>query len=394
MSFNIALTGLNAVNQHLSTVSHNIANSATSGFKSYRAEFASLYSAGQPMGVEVQAVTQSMSLRGSINASGRDLDLAIAGGGFFITRSESGETRYTRAGMFSNDEQGYLVAAGGRVQGYSADDAGVLQMGALGDLQQKTGNLPAQASNRVDFVANLDANATPPKVTPFDPANPDTYTCTQTTQVFDSQGKKHALTQYFIKTGSNQWDVRYFVDGASAGAAQSLSFTTSGTLASPVAPVTVTQPLPGVEPLNLALSYAGSTQFGSPFAIGTNRADGYATGERTGTAVEKDGRIYATFSNGQRLLQGQVVMASFTNPGGLADQNGTSWSETSASGAALLGTPGSGQFGALTTRALEGSNVDLTRELVGLMEGQRNYQANTKVVSTNKELIQALFAAV
>jgi flagellar hook protein FlgE len=149
-----------------------------------------------------------------------------------------------------------------------------------------------------------------------------------------------------------------------------------------------------VEPLNLALNYAGSTQFGSPFAIGANRANGYATGERTGTAVEKDGRIYATFSNGQRLLQGQVVMANFTNPGGLADQNGTSWSETSASGAALLGTPGSGQFGALTTRALEGSNVDLTRELVGLMEGQRNYQANTKVVSTNKELIQALFAAV
>ncbi|WIF65334.1 flagellar hook protein FlgE [Metapseudomonas otitidis] len=394
MSFNIALTGLNAVNQYLNAVSHNIANSATTGFKSSRAEFASLYSSGQPMGVEVQAVTQSISLRGSINASGRDLDLAIGGGGFFITRSAGGETRYTRAGMFGTDEQGYLTAGGGRLQGYPVDAAGVLQAGGLGDLQQKTGNLPAQASNRVDFAANLDANATPPKVTPFDPSNPDTYTCTQTTPVYDSQGKKHSFTQYFINTGSNQWDVRYFVDGAGVGPAQPLSFSTSGTLAAPVGPVTITHPLPGVEPLNLALSYAGSTQYGSPFVIGTNRANGYATGERTGMAVEKDGRLYATFSNGQRLLEGQLVLAGFTNPGGLANQNGTSWSETSASGTPLLGTPNSGQFGPISSKALEGSNVDLTRELVGLMEGQRNYQANTKVVSTNKDLIQALFAAV
>ncbi|MCY1558351.1 Flagellar hook protein FlgE [compost metagenome] len=110
--------------------------------------------------------------------------------------------------------------------------------------------------------------------------------------------------------------------------------------------------------------------------------------------VEKDGRVFVNYSNGQRLLQGQVVLANFANAGGLANESGTAWSETSESGTPLIGVAGIGAFGALSAGSLENSNVDLTQQLVSLMEGQRNYQANTKVLTTDKELTQVLFSAI
>ncbi len=107
--------------------------------------------------------------------------------------------------------------------------------------------------------------------------------------------------------------------------------------------------------------------------------------------IESDGSVYATFSNGERVLQGKVVLANFASPSGLVTQNGTSWSESNKSGAALLGTPGTGLLGSLESGALENSNVDITAELVGLMTAQRNYQASTKIISTNDSMMNALF---
>ena len=89
-----------------------------------------------------------------------------------------------------------------------------------------------------------------------------------------------------------------------------------------------------------------------------------------------------------------MVLANFSNPNGLSSQNGTTWTQTASSGAPLLGTPGTGLLGALTSNTLEASNVNLTDELVGLMTAQRNYQANTKVISTNDSMMTALFQAV
>ena len=94
------------------------------------------------------------------------------------------------------------------------------------------------------------------------------------------------------------------------------------------------------------------------------------------------------------MLQGQVVLANFANPNGLKNENNTRWSATGESGNPLIGAPGTGLFGDLTAGALESSNVDMTQQLVGLMEGQRNYQANSKVLSTNKELTQVLFNSI
>ncbi len=88
------------------------------------------------------------------------------------------------------------------------------------------------------------------------------------------------------------------------------------------------------------------------------------------------------------------MLANFTNPNGLASQDGTTWAQTASSGAPLTGAAGSGLLGSIVSGALESSNVDLTSELVGLMTAQRNYQANTKVISTNDSMMNALFQAV
>jgi len=395
MSFNIALTGLSAVNEQLNTIGNNIANSGTVGFKSSRTDFGSLYAETQAMGVEVIGTTQSISQGGALTTTNRTLDLAISGGGFFVTRASNGDVAYTRAGIFGTDKDSYITnSLGQRLQGYPADATGNLQTGTVSDLQLRSGGLPARATDALSFVANLDANGEVPAVA-FDPLVADSYNSTYTTKLFDSQGKEHTLTQYFVKTADNNWDAHYYIDGASLGAAQPLSFDSAGVLAAPIGTVTLNAALTGgVAPLVIDLDYTGSSQYGSEFSVTSNRATGYAAGEQTGMAVEKDGRVYASYSNGERLLQGQVVLASFVNAEGLKNISGTAWNETAASGAAMLGAPGVGQYGTLASGALESSNVDLTQQLVGLMEGQRNYQANTQVISTNKELTQVLFNAL
>ena len=396
MSFNIALTGLNAVTDQLNTISNNIANVGTTGFKSSRTEFGSLYSGTQAMGVGVQGHIQSMSLGGAHVTTGNSLNLAISESGFFVTRSPAGEVSYTRAGAFSKNRENCLVDAGGQLlQGYPVDASGKLQVGTLGDLRLQSANLPAKATDKVDFVANLNAGRDAIAVTPaFDPTNIKTYSDSQTTPLYDSQGKQHALTQYFVKTADNKWDVHYYVDNKVVGAVQKLEFDGRGGLSLPLAPVDLTFPLTGVEPMKVAVDYTRSTQNASNFVVSTNAPSGYAAGENTGVTVEKDGKVYAAYSNGERMLQGQVVLASFANVNGLKNEDSTRWSATGESGTPLVGPPGSGLVGKLTVGALENSNVDMTQQLVGLMEGQRNYQANSKVLSTNKELTQVLFNAI
>ncbi|MCQ4279439.1 flagellar basal body protein FlgE [Pseudomonas stutzeri] len=395
MSFNIALTGLSAVNEQLNTIGNNIANAGTVGFKSSRANFGSLYAESQAMGVEVTGTSQSISQGGALTTTNRGMDLAISGGGFFVTRASNGDVSYTRAGVFGTDKDSYLTnGLGQRLQGYPADTTGNLQTGTVSDLQLKAGGLPAKATDELSFVANLDANQEVPAVA-FDPLVADSYNSTYTTKLYDSQGKEHTLTQYFAKTADNSWNAHYYVDGTAIAGPQALTFDGAGTLSAPIGKVPLNATLTGgVDPLAIQLDYSGTSQYGSEFSVTSNRATGYSAGEQTGMSVEKDGKVYASYSNGERLLQGQVVLASFVNAEGLKNISGTAWTETAASGAAMLGAPGVGQYGSLASGALESSNVDLTQQLVGLMEGQRNYQANTQVISTNKELTQVLFSAL
>lgn len=397
MSFNIATTGLNAITEQLNSISNNIANAGTVGFKSGRAEFASLYAEGQPLGVGVTAVTQSITKGGNISATGNALDLAIAGNGFFVVRDSAGTTAYTRAGYFGTDSNGNLINNQGmNLQGYPVDANGVLQVGTVGNLSISSGSIPAKATDSIDFTANLNANATKPETAVFDPKDNNSYNNTYATTVYDSLGREHTVNQYFVKTDENKWEVHYYMDDQplTNPATQEIEFSEQGVLKTPNGKVPLTIDVPGAQTLSVDLSYSGTSQYGSDFSVSKNKGSGYASGDKTGQQIDEDGSVYATFSNGERMLQGQLILANFSNPNGLSSQDGTTWAQTASSGAPLTGAPGSGLLGAVKAGALEASNVDLTSELVGLMTSQRNYQANTKVISTNDSMMTALFQAV
>src|SRR5690606_2937691 len=149
----------------------------------------------------------------------------------------------------------------------------------------------------------------------------------------------------------------------------------------------------GADVMNFTVDLVKTTQFGSGFSIYNNDADGYTAGEFAGVAVAETGEVFATFTNGETKLQGQVVLANFANVNGLETGNKTVWYATNESGEALYGTPDAGSFGALLSGAYVGSNVDISEQLVDLMAFQQNYQANAKTISSADEMMQILFSA-
>lgn len=393
--FTIGLSGLKTTQRALEVTSHNIANSSTAGFKSGSAEFASVYNGGQRGGVTVSDIKENFSREGSVVSTGSALDLAITGQGFFVV-SENGRMAYTQAGQFGLDKDQQIVNANGnQLQGYGIDANGNLVPGVLTSLKVEAANIPAEATTEVEFSLNLSSasDVINPLVTPFNVADGSSYNYSQSTEIFDSLGNSHTLTQYFVHTGSNTWEAHYFVNGDSLGAPSTLTFNASGQLTSAVAVPLTHDPMNGAEVLDFNINLTNTTQFGSGFNIYKNDGNGFTAGEFAGIAVAASGEVFATFTNGETKLQGQVVLANFSNLHGLETANRTMWYASNESGAALYGTPDSGSYGSLLSGAYIGSNVDISEQLVDLMAFQQNYQANAKTISSADQMMQILFNA-
>lgn len=395
MSFNIALSGIQAINEQLEAVSNNIANAGTYGFKSSRANFASVYAGEQANGVEVSSLTQNISQNGSLVTTGRGLDAAIQGRGFFSSRDAQGVMHYTRVGIFNADKSGSLVDAAGRnVQGYGPTVGGV--MGVMGDIKIPTGQIPAKASTGVSYVGNLSADWTVPPLA-FNPTDASTYNMVKQSVLFDSLGNQHTVSQYFVKSAApaNTVNVRYAFDGAAPVAdSTTLTFDVNGQLPVGTSSPVLTVPAPGAAPLTFTVDYTGTTQFAGEATTTTNRSDGYSSGSFVGVELAEDGSIVAKYSNEQQQVVGTLAIATFPDEGSLVQTSDTSWAANNASGAPLYSTPGIGLAGKLSKGTLEGSNVDITSELVGLMTSQRNYQANSKVITAENQMMQALMQAL
>ncbi|MGL5286767.1 flagellar hook protein FlgE [Aeromonas sp. RU39B] len=388
--YSIGKSGLIATSSALDTVSNNIANASTAGFKSSSTSFSAVYSGGQAGGTEASTVTQSFSSDGSLVESGSDMDLAITGSGFFVI-SDGTETAYTRAGNFSLDSDNYVLASNGwNLQGYTVNADGEIEEGAVVNLQVTTTTLSAKASTEVEIVSNLNSSSTAITST-FDASDSSTYNYSTTTTLYDSQGAEHTLSQYFVKTGDNTWTVYYEVDGTLETETTDLTFDTDGTLSSPTSATSLSIDLSSADDLTISIDYSDFTQYSMDSTTTTNEADGYTAGTLSDVAFDEDGYLWATYSNGETLLQGQVVLATFVNVDGLEQGDGTIWYATSESGGAIISTADSGIAGSLSVGYYEDSNVDLTTELVDLMSLQRNYQANSKVLSTASDLDSVLF---
>jgi flagellar hook protein FlgE len=396
MSFDIALSGIHAINESLETTSNNIANAATYGFKSSRANFSSVYAGTSANGVEIGSLTQTIGQNGSTQTTGRGLDAAIDGRGFFVGRDPQGGLTYTRVGIFSTDTKGYLVDSNGKkVQGYGPTNGGAL--GTMGDLQVPTGQIPAVATKSVAFIGNLSADWKA-SAAAFDPSKSSTYNMVKQSIAYDSLGTQHTVSQYFVKKDDNTVNVFYALDGAAPASTTtpntSLSFGADGMLSGSASATLAIPAAGGAAGGSVTIDYTGTTRFAGEATTTTNRSDGYASGAFIGLELAGDGSLVAKYSNDQSQVVGTVAIATFANEGALAAINDTSWTANAASGTALYNTPGVGLSGKLTTGALEGSNVDITSELVGLMTSQRNYQANSKVLTTENQMMQALMQAL
>lgn len=421
MPFRTALSGLNAASTELRVIGNNIANAGTTGFKKSRAEFADIYPASNlgtatnavGSGVTVSAISQHFT-QGNVNFTDNNLDLAVGGQGFFRL-NDNGSIIYSRAGAFGVDRLGYVVNnANQRLTAYLADNAGNIT-GALGDLLIDTSDITPNQTTKVTIGANFNANATPlapyPGAPAFNRLDPSTYSNSTSLTTYDSLGNPITATTYYRKsTTANEWETHLWITneaGASteaiptgyvAGQPATMTFNSSGAMVSAVpagsavgaigyAPI---NPGTSAANMNLEFNYGVSTQFGGNFSINAISQDGYASGRLSGIDIADVGIIQARYTNGQTRTLGQIALANFSNPQGLQQLGDTTWSESFDSGSALIGAPGSSSLGLIQSGALEGSNVDLTEQLVNMITAQRNFQANAQVITTADAITQTV----
>ncbi len=399
MPFRIALSGLNAASSDLEVTANNIANVNTVGFKESRPEFQSVFansaqstsSAAIGSGVRLAGVTQQFA-QGNVDFTNNALDLAIGGEGFFVLGGDT--TSYSRAGNFQIDNEGFIVSTeGSRLQGYLPTNPGEFNAGQVADLQLTTGANPPAATTRSTFGVNLPADATPPAVATFDPAEPASYNNSTSVTIYDSLGNAHTQTTYFVKGATaNAWTAHVAINGTEVGTGHAVTFDQNGVL---TAPAGGSFTLPAFDPgtgsanLTLDIDLADTTQFGGSFAVNSIVQDGAATGTLSGLEIDPDGVVIARFTNGQSTALGKIALANFANAQGLQQVDG-SWAATVASGEPILGEANTGRFGALTSGALEASNVDLTEQLVNMITAQRNFQANAQMISTADTTTQTI----
>ena len=403
MSFNIALTGLDAANQDLAVTSNNLANVGTTGFKGSRTEFGDLFASTQAgvsatavgNGVAVSEVAQQFT-QGNIETTGNNLDLAISGNGFF-TLSQNGALAYTRDGQFQVDANGNVVTAqGANLQVYPPLATGGFNTGGLANLQLTTNESAPQATTTAQLTANLPANATQPTVAVFSPTDPNSYNNTTSLTVYDSLGAAHTATLYFIKNAAaNSWDAQLYVDGnaVNPGAPTALTYSNTGALTAPpngTVAFPAYTPATGAAAMNLSFDFSKTTQYGDSFGVTAVQQNGFTTGKLTGISIDNTGVVQARFTNGRSINLGQVAMANFANPQGLQQLGNASWAQTNASGQAVNGVAGNSGFGTIQSGSLEDSNVDTTAALVKMIQAQRNFQANAQMIQTDNQITQTV----
>lgn len=401
MGFQQGLSGLAAASKNLEVIGNNVANANTVGFKASRTQFADMYanalaasSTASGIGVNVAAVAQQFS-QGNVSTTDNALDIAVNGTGFFVLNT-NGAVSYTRDGEFGLDKNSYIVnSSGARLQGYGVDANGNIINSAPGDLKISTAAVAPAATTAETMVAALNSGASTITST-FNPTDSTTYNNATGITAYDSLGNEHSIQLYFAKTATNTWSVYASENGTQigTGALGSVTFDSSGKIASstPAMPlsVAVTTTNGAATPMTFSLDMTGTTQTATSFGVTSLTQDGYASGKLVSYAIGKDGTITGRYSNGQTRVQGQIVLASFSNEQGLSSIGNNQWQQTASSGQPVVGTPTSGNLGVLQSQAVEESNVDLTAELVNMITAQRNYQANAQTIKTEDAIMQTL----
>ncbi|WP_036261308.1 flagellar hook protein FlgE [Methylocapsa aurea] len=405
-ALNASVSGMAAQANKLSTVSDNIANSNTTGYKQASTEFQNLvnqtgtttYNAG---GVGT-LVRYNLLQQGNLAGTTSTTDLAIQGNGFFLVQDASGATFLTRAGAFTPDAAGNLVNASGfKLLGYSVDSGSTAADGvtSLEVVNVLSDGLMATPSTSGTLTANLNSNASIAAGSlPSANVAGSIYTSKSSSLVaYDNLGNAVTLDVYFSKTGVNTWEVSVYnsADAATGGGfpfssaaltTQTMNFSAAdGSL---ISPANLSLAIPNGQ--TVTLDIAGMTQLASPFAVSTATMDGNAPSAVEGVNVSGDGTLSVVYANGTERPVYKIPLATVPSVNSLTPQAGDVYEANLRSGSIVVGNPGLAGLGSIQSSKLESSTVDLATQLTDMIVAQRSYEANSKVFQTGSDLLAQL----
>ncbi|PWC32967.1 flagellar hook protein FlgE [Azospirillum sp. TSO35-2] len=419
-----ATSGLTAQSKALASISSNIANSSTTGFKGTVTEFTSYINktttVDEQVGGVIASNTRNVSRQGEIQSSATSTNLAVNGDGFFVVSNETtdGGTYFTRNGSFSTDSNGYLVNSEDYyLEGWKlADDGTVSASNKTSTDSLEAINLSSiKGTPKATSTLGLEANL------PSDADTGDSFTTD--IEMFDALGNSHSVTMTWSKTADNTWSVdasnpvssddSTTTTGTISGFPITISFNSDGSLASATQNGTTVDPsaisysvsgwTTGASDSTVTLDLGtangtdGLTQYASGEdtpAIGdwTATQNGYEPGTLTGTTIDSSGIVRATFDNGETRAIYQIPIATFANADGLDSESGSTFTQTYESGNYQLRTAGDGKAGDIEASSLESSTVEMTDEFSRMIVAQQAYSAASKVMTTAQDMLDTLIS--
>jgi flagellar hook protein FlgE len=405
---NTSVSGMQGNSNWLSSISQNVANANTSGYKNVKTDFSSLVDQIANGDADFGGVSTSQvslnGLQGSVVSTSTTTDLAVQGAGFFVVSDSSGTIYLTRNGSFTPDASGNLVNSAGYylMAANVQNGASPLAANSLTGLQKVNvvnAGQTATATTTGSLTANLPSTATPVAAANLPSTNSAGATYTEATSlvVHDNLGGSHTVNLYFTNTGSNTWEVDAFdASKASVGggfpyssgplATQTLSFNpTTGALSSG-SPLSIA--VPNGQTMNLDLS--NMTQLAAGFNVTAATANGMAPSGISGVSISTSGSLTFNYANGTSNVAYDIPLANVVSPDNLASLNGGAYLQTTASGPVFLGTAGGAGFGKIEASSLESSTVDLATELTDMIQAQSAYEANSKVFQTGATILDVL----
>jgi len=306
------------------------------------------------------------------------------------------------------NKEGELVNSDGyKVTGFIADESGKIT-NKQEPIKLGSTTIPAQGTKEVKVNMNIDSRA---DILEFNLEKPEkTANFTHTMTVYDNIGTARLVTLAYNKVGNNQWKYRALVDGKDAEggvegkmyeqASGTLNFNDKGVLQEEISDNNAFNFNKGAAQgqviafdFGKALSEGGtgldaSTQYGSDSNINRHTQDGHSAGTLASLSFNDDGVLSAVYDNGVSRDISQMAIAKFENNEGLFKVGKNLYKESKNSGQAAIGKPGESGRGDVLAKSLELSNVDIANEFVGLMTSQRNFQANSRTLTTADQMLQ------
>ncbi|MGX0974680.1 flagellar hook protein FlgE [Roseovarius sp. MBR-51] len=421
-SLNASVAGLNANATRLATISDNIANSSTFGYRRVEADFESLvisgrggsYSAGG-----VRASTQRLiDQGGSIVSSSNATDLAVRDRGFLpvarvtdlTVANGDPQMLLTTTGSFRTDSQGRLVTESGLVLlGWPANPDGTIPefsrdtSGGLEPVQINVNQLTGEPTTSIKLGINLPATDTR-----FDSiGDPQQLSI----EYFDNLGTSENISLQFVPTVatvglSNEWTViltdsaqgnaligEYvltFDDARETGGTLLDVQTVTGGAFDPTTGTIIVDVAGGPIEINIGRpgTSDGLSQLSDSFAPLSISKDGSPVGNMTSAEVDANGFVRASFDTGVSRIIYQVPLVDLPNPNGMVSMDQQTYQPSPESGSFFLWDAGDGPTGDIVAFARQESATDVARELTDMIQTQRAYSSNAKVIQTVDEMLQ------